>query len=101
MGRGQAGAPADDDHVPWSRPSWYGHRDLAGHGAGRPGPGGAGGRRPGSLNWSGPRPGSGPKGQQGGAGAKPPEAAEGLRKSSKEQQRLRCCDYNKLTCQTK
>jgi hypothetical protein len=40
--------------------------------------------RPGSRNRSGPRPGSGPKGQQGGAGAKPPEAAEGLRKSAKE-----------------
>ena len=29
MGGGQAGAPADDDHVPWSRPPRYGHRDLA------------------------------------------------------------------------
>lgn len=36
MGGGQAGAPADDDHVPWSRPPRHGHRDLAGHGAGRP-----------------------------------------------------------------
>ncbi len=37
MGGGQAGAPADDDHVPWSRPPRHGHRDLAGHGASRPG----------------------------------------------------------------
>ena len=27
MGGGQAGAPADDDHVPWTRPPWRGHRD--------------------------------------------------------------------------
>ena len=27
MGGGQAGAPADDDHVPWSRPPRRGHRD--------------------------------------------------------------------------
>jgi hypothetical protein len=37
MGGGQAGAPADDDHVPWSRPPRHDHRDLAGHGAGRHG----------------------------------------------------------------
>jgi hypothetical protein len=37
MGGGQAGAPADDDHVPWLRPPRHGHRDLASHGAGRPG----------------------------------------------------------------
>jgi hypothetical protein len=39
MGGGQAGAPVDDDHVPWSPPPppRHGHRDLAGHGAGRPG----------------------------------------------------------------
>jgi hypothetical protein len=36
MGGSQAGAPADDDDVPWSRPPWRGHRDLASHGAGRP-----------------------------------------------------------------
>jgi hypothetical protein len=36
MGGGQAGAPADDDHVPWSRPPRHGHRDLASHGAGLP-----------------------------------------------------------------
>jgi hypothetical protein len=28
MGGSQAGAPADDDHVPWSRPPWRGHCDL-------------------------------------------------------------------------
>ena len=27
MGGGQAGAPADGDHVPWTRPPWRGHRD--------------------------------------------------------------------------
>jgi hypothetical protein len=36
MGGGQAGAAADDDHVPWSRRPRHGHSDLAGHGAGRP-----------------------------------------------------------------
>jgi hypothetical protein len=46
MGGGQAGAPADDHHVPWSRPPRRGHRDLTGHGAGRPG-------------WAGPDPGTG------------------------------------------
>jgi hypothetical protein len=68
MGRGRTRAPVDDDHVPWSRPPRRGHRDLAGHGGS------------GSRNRSGPRPGSGPIGQQGGAGARLPEAAEGLRK---------------------
>ena len=74
MGGGQAGAPADDYHVPWSLTPRHDHRDLAGHGAGWPG----------SRNQSGPGPGSGPKGQQGGAGANPakqPEAAEWLRKN--------------------
>ena len=37
MGGGQAEAPADDDHVPWSRPPRHGHSDLACHGASRPG----------------------------------------------------------------
>jgi hypothetical protein len=45
MGGGQAGAPADDDHVPWSRPPWRGNRDKQGHGADRPG-------------WAGPDPGT-------------------------------------------
>jgi hypothetical protein len=46
MGGGQAGAPADDYHVPWSLTPRHDHRDLAGHGAGRPG-------------WTGPDPGTG------------------------------------------
>jgi hypothetical protein len=74
MGRGKAGAPADDDHVPWSRPPGRGHSDLAGHCAGRPGAG-----RPESRNQSGLRPGSGPKGRQEREVAEQPEAAEGLR----------------------
>jgi hypothetical protein len=91
MGGGHAGAPADDDHVPWSRPPWHGHRDLPVTArAGPCGPARVG--RPRSRDWSEPRPGSCPKGQQGGAGAKQSEAAEGLRKSAKEQQQLRCCN---------
>jgi hypothetical protein len=50
MGGGQAGAPADDDHVPWSRPARHGHRDLAGHCAGRP---------VGPARGAGPDPGTG------------------------------------------
>ena len=86
MGGGQAGAPADDDHVPWSRPP--GMATVTSLVTSRAGAWG----RPGSRNRSGPRPRSGPKGKQGGAGAKQPKAAEGLRKSAKEPQRLRCCD---------
>jgi hypothetical protein len=78
MGGGQAGAPADNDHVPWSRPP--GMATVTSLVTARAGQWG----RPGSWNRSGPRPGSGLKGQQRGAGAKPPEAAEGLRKSAKE-----------------
>ena len=79
MGGGQARAPADDDHVPWSRPP--GTATVTSLVTARAGPPWG---RSGSRNRCGPRPGSGPKGQQGGAGAKPPEAAEGLRKSAKE-----------------
>jgi hypothetical protein len=43
-------------------------------------------RASGSRSLSGPRPGSGPKRQQGGSGAKQPEAEEGLRKSADEPQ---------------
>jgi hypothetical protein len=60
---GQAGAPADDDHVPWSRlpsPPGVASVPLTGHSPGRPGSG-----RPESRSRNGPRPGSGPKGQQG------------------------------------
>jgi hypothetical protein len=45
MGGGQAGAPADDFRVPWSRSPQRGRRDFAGHGAGRHG-------------WAGPDPGA-------------------------------------------
>ncbi len=77
MGRGQAGAPKDDDHVPWSRPPWHGHRAV-----------GRSWRWP-VRAWLGripeqeraeARPGSGPEGKQGRAGAKQPEAAEGFEK---------------------
>jgi hypothetical protein len=54
MGGGQAGAPVDDDHVPWSRPP--GMATVTSPVTARTGPGG-----PGSRNRSGPRPGSGPK----------------------------------------
>jgi hypothetical protein len=82
-GGGQAGAPADDDHVPWSRPPWRGDRDLAGHGAGWPGgparipePERAEARiRPERLTGSGR-----------GEALKQPEAAEGLTKTAKEPQ---------------
>jgi hypothetical protein len=40
MGGGQAGAPADDNHIPSGPghvPPRRGHRDFAGHGTGRPG----------------------------------------------------------------
>jgi hypothetical protein len=46
MGGGQAEAPADDDHVPWSSTPWCGHHDLACHCAVRP-------------VWAGPDPGTG------------------------------------------
>jgi hypothetical protein len=72
------GAPADDDHVPWPRPPWRGHLAadvLAGHGAGWPAPALG---RPVLLSRSGRGPGSGPKSQQGWAGAEELEAAEGL-----------------------
>jgi hypothetical protein len=53
---------------------WRGPSDLAGHGAGRPP---ARLSRPGSRSLSGLRTGSGPKGKQGGAGAKQPEVEDG------------------------
>ena len=74
---GQAGAPADDDHVPWSRPPRLGHRDhrdwqITTRAA---------------LGWADPQPGAGPGGgararperPMGGAGAKRKKTAEGLR----------------------
>jgi hypothetical protein len=71
MGGGQAGAPADDDHVHWSRPTWRGHRDHACHGAGRP-------------VWAGPDPGTGA-----GLGPDPARKAhrEGQGRSSRGQRR--------------
>ena len=55
MGGGQAGAPADGDHVPWTRPPWRGHRDR---GWSRRGPQG----RPDPRDRNGLTPGSGPRG---------------------------------------
>jgi hypothetical protein len=78
MGGGQAGAPADDDHVPWSRPPGAATVILWS----QCGPPRAG--RPESRSRSGLRPGSGQEGQQGGTGAEQPEVEEGLRKSAGE-----------------
>ena len=61
MGGGQAGAPADDDHVPWSRPPRRGHRAAVTAGGSRRGPARPG--RPVYRGRSGPRPGSGPIGR--------------------------------------
>ena len=78
MGGGQAGAPADDDHVSWTSPPRRGHCDSGRSchlGAGRPvRPG-----RPNLRDRNGLTPGSGPRGQWEGSGSERLEAAEGLR----------------------
>ena len=77
MGGGQAGAPADDDHVPWSRPPRRGHRDR---GWSRRGPALAAG----PVHVTGPERADArlrPKRPMGGAGAKRLETEEGLTKS--------------------
>jgi hypothetical protein len=78
LGGGQVGAPADDDHVPWSRPSlvWPSCRRCAGWSRCRLARAGAGPARTPQPERAGAR--LGPKGQQGGAGAEELEAAEGL-----------------------
>ena len=76
MGGGQAGAPADDDHVSWTRPPpGVATVTAGGLGAGlpvRPG-------RPNLRDRNGLTPGSGPRGQWEGSGSERLEAAEGLR----------------------
>ena len=76
MGGGQAGAPADDDHVPWSRPPpGVATVTAAGHGAGRPSAG--------PVQVTGPERADArlrPERPMGGAGAKRLETAKGLRK---------------------
>jgi hypothetical protein len=73
MGGGQARAPADDDHVPWSRPPGVTTVTLPVTArAGSAGSRNRSGPRPEQLRFR-PRP-------EGGAGAKQQEAAEGLRK---------------------
>ena len=69
MGGGQAGAPADDDHVSWTRPPRRGHCD-----SGRSWRGPA--REAGPAQSAGPEradgsltPGSGPRGQWEGSGS--------------------------------
>jgi hypothetical protein len=55
---GQAGAPADGDHVPWTRPPGVATVTTGGHGAGRPARQG----RPDPQDRNGLTPGSGPRG---------------------------------------
>lgn len=82
MGGGQAGAPADDDHVPWSRPPRRGHRDR---GWSRRGPA----RAAGPVHVTGPERADArlrPERPMGGAGAKRLETAKGLRKHQRKPQ---------------
>jgi hypothetical protein len=74
MGGSQAGVPADDEMSPGHVPPGVATVPLEGRGAGRPE----------FRSRSGLRPGCGPQGQQGGAGAKQREAAEGPNNSAKE-----------------
>jgi hypothetical protein len=85
MGGGQAGAPADDDHVPWSRPPGMATVTSPVTARAGPDPG------TGSRNRSRPRPGSGPKGQQGGSGGRA-GGGGGAEKICQEPHQLRCCD---------
>ena len=86
MGGGQAGAPVDEDHVPWSRPPPPGMATVTSLVTARAGPGGLAQiseleRAEGRICL---------KGQQEGAGAKQPEAEEGLRKICEGATTLRC-----------
>ena len=79
MGGGQAGAPADDDHVPWSRPPRRGHRDR---GWSRRGPARA--LAAGPVHVTGLERADArlrPERPMGGAGAKRWDTAKGLRKT--------------------
>ena len=63
MGRGQAGAPADDDHVLWSLPPQRGHRDLREWQVTA---------QAAALGWAAPHPATGP-----GGGPSPAREADG------------------------
>ena len=94
MGGGQAGAPADDDHVPWSRPPpGVATVTAAGHGAGRPSAG--------PVQVTGPERADArlrPERPMGGAGAKRLETAKGLRKFGRAVGARKAPKIGKLRC---
>jgi len=97
MGGGQAGAPADDDHVPWTRPPWRGHRDR---GRSRRGPA----REAGPARSAGPERADArlrPERPMGGVRGEAAGGRGGAEKSATQSQRQIAIDKAKVKGQTR